>query len=270
MIEAPITLHVLSQRGIERLTSWSVPINYSSFQTFGIISPSTGGPFLNLENAQQLCVGCTFSSDPFIKSSSRPGIICMRQRYIHCMLMALPVINNASDILKEMGWISHSLVNDSSDASASSMVLRNLLWSNELIVHKACTVQPKCLPWCISGSVINNLQINIFLNTNCIMAHMIFFLVQSAGLHCVSPLSLFHHSYHSHSMTWRLESLSECKNVGELWEILVIAYQESFWLYVGWVQLLRNKPKFKLCSDKVILLHVILCIHIKLLYGYGD
>lgn len=84
---------------------------------------------------------------------------------IHCMLMALPISINQVFQLNNVALvsISHSSVNDSLDASASSVVLRNPLWSNELTVHKACTVWSKCLLWCISGSVLHlSLIISVF------------------------------------------------------------------------------------------------------------
>ena len=51
-----------------------------------------------------------------------------------------------------------SLVNDVSGSSVSAAILRNPLWRIELMVHRVCTMWPKCLPWWVNGLIPHLLQ----------------------------------------------------------------------------------------------------------------
>ena len=48
MIEASITFHVMSQRRVERLTSWSNPVENRAFEAFCVVCAGTRGTFLDL------------------------------------------------------------------------------------------------------------------------------------------------------------------------------------------------------------------------------
>lgn len=49
MVEASVTLHVMSQGGAEMLPSWGNPIKDTSLKALRVICPGTRGTFLNLE-----------------------------------------------------------------------------------------------------------------------------------------------------------------------------------------------------------------------------
>lgn len=130
----------------------------------------------------------------------------LHQTSIHRMFTTLPIIR--SDKIKRLMKenITYSSVNESSDASASSMILRNPLWSNELTLHRACTVRPKCLPWCTSGSVPQlSLTSEYPLHTSdLIITRTSFFSVPSARLQAVSGLpTLSLHRSRSRSRAFR-------------------------------------------------------------------
>lgn len=93
----------------------------------------------------------TSSSEPDIRRSSSPGIIWSKIVKTRCSRRSLnsyewkDIMINFND--------TYSCVKDSSGSSASSPMRRMPLFNNALTVHNACTVRPKCLPWCTRGSV---------------------------------------------------------------------------------------------------------------------